>query len=219
MSSSPTLVTWQPEPEGKSCSWVVRVECALRNTQGLCLRTSSPFPFTAHPPCPDRSQLLQHRSAEVLSSLGGATVRREAGGGNPTTRRRSAQGKFQSSSSPEAPPSFGCTRLGFCVGGPAGSWRRWARAEGKGHSRSKAGVLIGWHILLSFLLPTAVQLWDPNLLRLQGCDSSLGHRGLRRWMGNFFSFLFLIFNFHWSVGGLPCCWVVWGFCFPSWTTT
>ena len=59
-------------------------------------------------PCPlDTSQLLQHHSRRVLSSIGGVTLRKEAGGGNPTTRNQRAPGTFQSSSSPETPPREG----------------------------------------------------------------------------------------------------------------
>ena len=59
-------------------------------------------------PCPlDTSQLLQHHSRRVLSSIGGVTLRKEAGGGNPNTRRHGADGAFQSSSSPEAPHPLG----------------------------------------------------------------------------------------------------------------
>ena len=42
-----------------------------------------------------------------LPSIGGVTLRKEAGGGNPTTRNQRAPGTFQSSSSPETPPREG----------------------------------------------------------------------------------------------------------------
>ena len=55
-------------------------------------------------PCPlDTSQFLQHHFVEGAFIIGGVTLRKEAGGGNPITWRRGAQGAFRSSSSPEAP--------------------------------------------------------------------------------------------------------------------
>ena len=39
--------------------------------------------------------------------IGGVTLRKEVGGGNPTTRRHGANGACQSSSSPEAPNALG----------------------------------------------------------------------------------------------------------------
>ena len=80
----------------------------------------------------------------VLSSIGGATLRKEAGGGNPSTRRHGAQATFQSSSNPEAPPSFGCSSHSLATGGPTWIWRLWACAEGNKHSRSMGqGSLAG----------------------------------------------------------------------------
>ena len=49
--------------------------------------------------------------------LSGVTLRKEAGGGNPATRRHGAQSTLQSSSSPETPPSFGGARVGSAAGG------------------------------------------------------------------------------------------------------
>ena len=73
-------------------------------------------------PCPlDTSQLLQHHSRRVLSSIGGVTLRKEAGGGNPNTRRHGAHGAFQSSSSPEAPHPLGAVGVVLVQGDPPGS--------------------------------------------------------------------------------------------------
>ena len=55
---------------------------------------------------------------------------------NPITKRHTTQGIFQSDSSPEAQPFFGCTRLVFIAGGLAWIWRLWAHAEGSRQSRS-----------------------------------------------------------------------------------
>ena len=76
----------------------------------------------------------------VLSSIGGATPRKEGGGGNPVTRRLRAQGAFQSSSGPAAPTSFGCIRQSFASGGP----------------------------MSSPLSPKTISSWAPGLPRLQG---------------------------------------------------
>ena len=58
---------------------------------------------------------------KVLSSIGGATLRKEAGGGNPTTRRHGAHGAFQSSSSPEAPHPLGAVGVVSLQEDPPGS--------------------------------------------------------------------------------------------------
>ena len=113
----------------------------------------------------------------VLSSTGGPTLRKDAGGGKPSTTRHGVHGAFQSSSSPESPPSFGCSRHGFTAGGPTWIWRLWARAEGSRHARS-LGQPIGWRVLPSSVSPMTVHPWEPSLPRLQGCDCSPGHCGL-----------------------------------------
>ena len=81
----------------------IRVECARRNTQGLCPIPSSfltPVSWT-HPSSCNTTRW------KVLSSTGAATERKEAGGGNLTIRRHGTQGAFQSSSSAEAPHPLG----------------------------------------------------------------------------------------------------------------
>ena len=114
------------------------MECVRRNNPGLV----SPyfFPLTLHPgrqiPTPPQTAMLS-----LPSYLGGETPRKEAARGNPATRRLGDQGTFQSSSSPEGPPSFLCPRLALAVGGPAWIWRLWSHPQGTRHSRSKGGSL------------------------------------------------------------------------------
>ena len=69
--------------------------------------------------------------------IGGATLKKEAGGGHPSTWRRGAQGAFQSSSS-QGSKSSGCSRCSFSAGGPAWIWRLWASAEGSRPPGSRA---------------------------------------------------------------------------------
>ena len=100
------------------------------------LKACVPFFFLPYP-CPlDTSQLLQHHSREVLSSIGGMTLRKEAGGGNPNTRRHRTH-IFSKLFQPRGSTSFGCSRHSFTAGGPSWIWRLWARAEGSRHARSK----------------------------------------------------------------------------------
>ena len=126
------------------------------------LKACVPFFFLPYP-CPlDTSQFLQHPLGRVLSSIGGATLRKEVGGGNPTTRRKEAHRAFQSSS---LPVSLHLEVVGPCRGEQA-------------HQIHGAG-LIGWHTLPSSVNPMTVHPWEPSLPRLQGCDSSPSHRSLR----------------------------------------
>ena len=85
-------------------------------------------------------QVLEHHSVGGAVITGGATPRKEGGGGNPVTRRLRAQGAFQSSSGPAAPTSFGCIRQSFASGGP----------------------------MSSPLSPKTISSWAPGLPRLQG---------------------------------------------------
>ena len=55
-----------------------------------------PYPFPL-----DTFQFLKHHSVAGALIIGGVTLRKEAGGGNPNTRRQGAHWAFQSSSSPE----------------------------------------------------------------------------------------------------------------------
>ena len=117
----------------------VRVECARRNTHSSCVPFFflTPVPWT-HPN--SRNTTL----GRVLSSIGGRTQRKEAGGGNPTSRRHGAHGAFQSSSSPEAPlGAVGVVSLQEDLSGSggcgtmqrgAGSPGPWGRAHWLAHS-------------------------------------------------------------------------------------
>ena len=79
----------------------------------------SPLPFVPRTPPHSCNSSL----GRVLSSVGWWAFRKEAGGGNPTTRRHGARGTLQSSSSPETPPSFGGTRFSAAAGGSHRIWR------------------------------------------------------------------------------------------------
>ena len=61
-----------------------------------------PYPFPL-----DTFQFLKHHSVAGALIIGGVTLRKEAGGGNPITWKHGAQGAFHSSSSPEAPHPVG----------------------------------------------------------------------------------------------------------------
>ena len=100
------------------------------------------------------------------------------GGGTPAERTRGAQGTFQSSSSPEVPPFFRCSRLDFSAGRPTWIPRLGTQPESKRHSRP----IVGAHCLPhppSFLSSTTLHPWYRSLLWLQGYDTSPGHHGLK----------------------------------------
>ena len=142
--------------------------------KGLCLVPSSPLPFTPRRnPSPSKTAALR-----ALSSIGGVTLRKEVGGGNPTTRRHGDQVTFQNSSSPEGGPFFGWTRLGLAFEGPTWIWRLWFTCRGD-QALQVQGGLICWHVLTSSLSFRTVQPWDPSLLRFQGCDTSPSLQGVR----------------------------------------
>ena len=120
----------------------VRVECARRSTESLWPIPSSflsPVTWTNPNSC---NTTLER----VLSSIGGTTLRREAGGRNPNTRRRKAHRAFQSSSRPEVahplgavgivsleedvPASGGCGLMQRGRGSPG----PWGRAHWLAHS-------------------------------------------------------------------------------------
>ena len=116
------------------------------------LKACVPFFFLPYP-CPlDTSQFLQHPLGRVLSSIGGATLRKEVGGGNPNTRKHGAHGAFQSSSSPEAPHPVGAVGmvslqedpLDLEVVGPC---------RGEQACQVHGAGLIGWYILPALSAP------------------------------------------------------------------
>ena len=122
----------EPEPWGKHCSWIVRVECDRRNTQGLCpIPSSFPIPVSWTHPSSCNTILWS-----MLSPIAWATLRKEVGGRIPPPGDRSPWG-FSKLFQPRGSTSFGCSRHSFTAGGPSWIWRLWARAEGSRHARSK----------------------------------------------------------------------------------
>lgn len=69
-----------------------------------------------YPAPPEKSQALSKLHSWVLWCSGGVTPRKLAAGGNPHQELRD-QVPCQSSFSPEAPPLWGCTRLGWALRG------------------------------------------------------------------------------------------------------
>ena len=112
----------------------------------------------------------------VLSSVDGRTLRKEAGGGNLTTRRQEPTG-FSKLFQPRGSTSFGCSRRSFTAGGSSWIWRLWARAENRLNRSMGQGSLAGTPP--SSVSPMTVHPWETSLPRLQECDSSPGHQGLR----------------------------------------
>ena len=96
----------------------------------------------------------------MLSYLATATPKKERAGGNPTTGRLGGQVIFQSSSRPEGPPSFKCTRLAGTLGGPTWIWRFGVSStEAQAlHVRQGAPLLIHPPQLVS----ASAQLWGPQ---------------------------------------------------------
>ena len=92
--------------------------------------------------------------------------------------KESVLGGFHSSSGPEAVPSFGCSRPGFCRRACGDlRWCVFAGAAGSPGPSGGAGPLDGASSQLP--QPTRLQPSAPGLLRLLGCDTSLGPQGLR----------------------------------------
>ena len=119
----------------------IRVECARRNTQGLCPIPSSFLPY----PCLlDTSQFLQHHAVE------GAFIHRcghrKEGGWRWEPHHQEAwnPGGFSKLFQCRGSTSFGCRRCSFTAGGPAWIWRLWVGAEGNRHTTSMGpGSLAG----------------------------------------------------------------------------
>ena len=106
--------------------------------QGLCLIIFPPSPCTSQPNInPGKTAVLR-----MLSCLGPATPKKEGAGGSPTTGRRGGQVIFQSSSRPEDPPSFKCTRLAWTLGGPTWIWRLGSHPQGSRHRISMGAPLL-----------------------------------------------------------------------------
>ena len=102
MCLCPALVTGGTRALGK----VLFRDCQSGKCQKQHLRLVShsfsfliPVPWT-HP------SFCNATLGRVLSSIGGVTLSKEVGGGNPSTRRHGTHGAFQSSSSSEPPHPF-----------------------------------------------------------------------------------------------------------------
>ena len=126
----------------------IRVECARRNTQGLC-----PIPSSFLTPTSWTNPNSCHPTLwRVLSSIDGVTVKKEPRDGNPSTTRHGAHGAFQSSSSPEAPHPVGAVGmvslqedpLDLEVVGPC---------RGEQARQVHGAGLIGWYILPALSAP------------------------------------------------------------------
>ena len=175
MSLCPTLVTGGTRALGKVLfpRRSVRVESARRNTQGLCPILLPPLPRTL-----DTSQFLQHQSGEGAFIHRWDDPKEGSWRWEPDHRETWTHRAFQSSSSPEASHPLGAVGVFHCrrvlldleVVGPCGGEQA--------HQVHGAG-LIGWHILPGSVSPVTVHPWEASLPRLQGCDSSPGHQGLR----------------------------------------
>ena len=149
-----------------------RVQRARRNAQGSHLIPSTPSPLfrKAHPSSWNTTLWRGDHKEGGWRGLGG--------GRTPAQRTRGAQGTFQSSSSPEVPPFFRCSRLDFSARRPTWIQRLGTQPESKRHSRS----IVGAHCLPhppSFLSSTTLHPWYRSLLWLQGYDTSPGHHGLK----------------------------------------
>ena len=123
----PNSVYWGNQSLGEIAApgLSVRAESAKRNTQGLCSIPSSfltPVPWT-HP------SYCNTTLGRVLSSIGGVTLRKEAGGGHPNTRRHGAH-VFLKLFHPRGSTSFGFNRYSFTASGACGLMQRGAGSPG-----------------------------------------------------------------------------------------
>ena len=128
-----------------------------------------PYPFPL-----DTFQFLKHHSVAGALIIGGVTLRKEAGGGNPITWTHGAQGAFHSSSSPEAPHPVGAVGVVSLQEDSPGSGDCGPVQRGTG-TPGPWGRVHDRHILPSSFSPKTVLPRDPSLPGLQGCDSSPGH--------------------------------------------
>ena len=98
------------------------------------------FSVTLHHP--DKAQPPQELCGGHCLPLNGRILRRNAGGGNPTTRSLGEQ-IIKSPPSPEGSPGFGCSMFGLAVGGLTQLWTLWFHPEGTRHYRSKGSSFAG----------------------------------------------------------------------------
>ena len=122
----------EPEPWGKSCSLDGLLEWKVpEETPKACV----PFFFLPYPVPWTHPSSCNTSLGRVLSSIGGTTQRKEAGGGNPITGRHGPTGLFKALQ-PRGSTSFGCSRSSFPAGGPSWNWRLWDHVEGSRLTRS-----------------------------------------------------------------------------------
>lgn len=131
-----------------------------RNTQGLCLITSSPLPSILW----IRPNSCKTTLGRVQSSIAEATLRQVASGYNPSLRDTCNSGCLESSCSPEAPLCLGAVGLDFhkeSLHAP-GVWG--THEASKSHSRSI------WAHMASHMLPapSATPNSSPGALAFSG---------------------------------------------------
>lgn len=92
---------------------------------------------------------------------GGATLRREAGGENPTSGRWQDQVTFQISSSPEDSPFFGFSRFGLAGDGLPGIWGLRYHPDGTQDCGPPMRGSFAEHIPPAPSAPWSPRPWDP----------------------------------------------------------
>ena len=120
----------QPDPYGKSCSWIVNYsrKCQKKRPGFVSHSLLLPYPYAL-----DKSQFLQKHSAEAGVICRCGDPKKEAGGGNPA---QSTWRPVDFSNLLACP--LGAIGLHFFTSeGPTCIWRLWVRAEGNGHFRSQ----------------------------------------------------------------------------------
>lgn len=113
--------------------------------------------------------------AGVLWSKVGVTLRKEGGGGNPSSRRPANQvPPFHIwVSRVHHPTILECTCLGLAVSGPALLLTLSSCSPGPGHYKPKGPVMsFAGTCFSSSLSPVIVQTWEPRQLRLQKCETT-----------------------------------------------
>ena len=116
----------EPEPWGNSCSWIVSQGGKCQKKHPRLVFHSFFIPY----PCPlDTSQFLQHHFVEGAFIIGGVTLRKEAGGGNPITWKHGAH-VFSKLFHPRGSTSFGFNRYSFTASGACGLMQRGAGSPG-----------------------------------------------------------------------------------------
>ena len=143
------------------------------------LRACVPYCFPGRfPPLTD-TRPWQTAPLRTLCFLGGVrTPCKEAAVGNSTSVRAAHQVTFQSSSSPEGAPFFGCRGCTWMV-------RSWSRPHSRSQGRDTSSPALS--------AGPEFSLRGPRLLRLWGRDTSPGHQDFRyRALALSFFFLLLL---------------------------